>query len=324
MTKGLITGFAKWQIVPRALCQYLLIDLPIGLSRNQARAAISLQLNRLDGRPNLEFAFRAPLDGTRQWAVWYWSGEGSLLLTCPEPLIRQTMGKDGLALWSCQAGYELTYTLGGVLLKTRWYPSEPNAQAWQTWLEECGLGNQAQPPVQAVNLLRKPPGPWLFQRHMQKTAWGAGQFRKFALIAMAGLVLGGAGSVSLGIERQNKDLQAQIETLQKQASQAIELQKQINLALKQAQDVAIHAPSHQHLAVLGQLAQSDVLGGKDRPFLVEWNDQNGRLRMLVAWPPGARLDEFLSAIETLGLFQDIKLMPNPPLGAIVIQAQIKS
>ncbi len=323
MTKGLITGFAKWQLVPRALCQYLLMELPVGLSRTQAKSAIALQLNRLDGRPQLEFAFRQPVSGGRQWPVWYWVGELGTAAACPEPLMLQPVGRDGLDILVCQDGHELTYSHLGTVMKTRWSAKLPDAQAWQSWLEECGLSGMAQPQARQSQVLRRPLPQWFFHRQAHPSNWGMPQVRHLALTALAGLILGGVGSISFGLHSSTSELKNEIEILRKDAAQAIAQQKQIDAALLEAQAVAAHAPGHRQFEVLGQLAKSGVLGGKDKPFLTEWTDQNGRLRMQIAWPPGARLDDFLYAIEQLGLFQDIKLMPNPPRGAIVIQAQIK-
>ncbi len=323
MTKGLITGFAKWHVVPRALCQYLLIELPVGLSRAQAKSAIALQLNRLDGRSQLEFAYRQPVSGGRQWPVWYWIGELGTAAACPEPLMRQPIARDGLDILVCHDGYELTYNHHGTAIKTRWSAKLPDAQAWQSWLEECGLSDMAQPQARQGQVLRRPLPQWFFHRQAHTSNWGLPQVRHLALTALVGLILGGMVSISFGLHSSTEDLKNKIEILRKDASQAIAQQKQIDAALHEAQVVAAHAPAHRQLEVLGQLAKSGILGGKDKPFLTEWTDQNGRLRMQIAWPPGARLDDFLHAIEQLALFQDIKLMPNPPLGAIVIQAQIK-
>ena len=239
--------------------------------------------------------------------------------------MRPADDQGGFAIWSCEQGYDLTYTHAGVLLKTRWIAQLPDARQWQAWLEECGQLDTTlpAPKPRQVPPMQRPAASWQFHRNASHTTLNAKQIRRLALVGVAGLVLGVIGSVSLGLELQNAGLREQIVELRQQAGQAMAVQKQIDQALAQAQGVAAHAPTYSRLTLLAKLAATDMLGGKDKPFLVEWDDQNGRLRMQVAWPQQMRLDEFLSVVEQLDTFQDIKLMPNPPAGTVVIQAQVK-
>lgn len=318
---------SKWRIVDRQHCQFLMLELPPGLSRQQAENAIALQLQRLDGRPHLEFAWAAPESAQRQYRIWYWDNPLIQAQTCPEPLLREAVATDGPRLVALPNGYDLIYQQALQTRKTRWMAALPDDKQWAQWCEECGVADATGKAPAAIELAqRKRPEPgWRYRRLPQSSAWSAQRLRQLALLGLLGMATGLAAGLPLVLNYQIDQLQGTLTAMRTEAGARAVQQRELQTILADIEPIAAQVPAITQLELLSRLSEAKILGGQGQPILSEWDVQKNRLRMQIIRPAGEfSLDEFLQSLEAAAMLQDIRLMPNPPAGTLVIQAQIKT
>jgi Tfp pilus assembly protein PilN len=328
--QGLIMRIRIWNseknLVPRALCQFVRLELPPSLSKTQAARAIRLQIQRLEGVKAVDFAFRHPTGENTSYPVWFWRSGDSTANAFPEPLFAAQPKQDGAAVRACRHGFELVSFNSGELYKTRWIASAPDDADWLKWQDECGSRPSVpgRPvPLRGIEAHRVPAG-WRVDRIAADRGWTPARRRQLVAVGAMSSILGAAIAVTWQVRHDLRQARQTLAQLEGETGSAAVLQRKIDESLARSRRIAALAGGPSHIDALARLAGLRLLGGPERAVLVEWDVRGDDLRMQIARPRGEfSLNEFLEALEQAGFLKNARLAPNPPPGMIVIQAKLR-
>lgn len=308
--------------VPRSVCQRLTLKLK-GVPRRLASSSIGLQVAHLTGVANPAYAWR--LDGDEA-EVWYWaehSAAGPGTLPCPEMLLRPAL-PDGLRLIRCQAGFEAINLVAGRIQRSRWFEVLPDAQAWQKFARDAGADPALHPcpAAQTVSLVAALPRAWRIHTSLLRPLTRQSLIGLMAL-ALVGAALVAAISYSIKLSLHIGAARDQHAALSVQYAAAIKLQRQIEAQRQQMSLIADMQPRVMQVRLMAGLAAAGLFDEATKVTLQEWEYRNDRVRLQFAVPPeGFVLGDFLAAVEKLGLFDNVRLVPGTPPLSVALQANL--
>ena len=159
--QGGALGGQQW-VVPRALCQYRRVDLA-AVPQRQRHAAARLAATRYQPASD-SLVHTAWHRGIAH--LWIWTAPPPEVAAgeqrwVPESLLRAPPGADGPRLLALVRGCEGQVWEDGQLLQSQWWPTPPDAGAWQRFLRAGGLDSGTAVPPAAEALAWSP-------------AWGEG------------------------------------------------------------------------------------------------------------------------------------------------------
>ena len=342
-----VGGFLKWMAslfdwrpvpycIPRAACHRLRIPLK-GVPKRLHTPTIRLQILNLSGLQKFGFAWRLAHEEAE---VWYWdeadmeelpgfpAAEARLngVRPAPEVLFRRNSLNDGLHLLVCTTGYEATACERGETLKTRWYSAAPGHEDWLAFVRDSGKipDQHPQPMPTMAPLLVKPSGQWQIHSNFLH---GLPADR---LVLAAGILIGGAvlaGLLSYDIKyshliAKNRHI---LEQLKSEKNVVIDLQDKIARHTIMLDAVSDIRPKALQLQLMQALAETGLFEEGKGISLSEWEYRNDRLRLLFMIPRGEfSLTTFLSTIEAMELFSEIRLIPDTPPQTVGIQALVNA
>lgn len=338
--------FFDWRpqiiLLPRSACHRVTIDVK-GIAKRFLNSSIRLQLLQITGLSDIGFAWhiKTDADGKNSAEVWYWdeanlrqSGSippGELLLNgllpCPEMLFRPALA-DGLHLIECQTGYEAVALRAGQLYRTRWFAEIPSPNIWQAFVRDAG-GNihlsidQAAPPAaQKLTAIAKLPNFWKIVTGLQKPV-PMPVIAGVASVILCGFVFSIAAAYELKLRYELASENRAYTRLVQENSVVIELQKQLAEQTAGLSTLSAAMPDVAQLNLMQSLAQAGLFGETTKISLIEWEYRNSRLRLLFSIPPeGISLSLFLSTLENLKIFKEVRLIPDTPAQTVGVQTII--
>lgn len=319
--------------VPRSECHWLPLAME-GVPRRLMASSIRLQLIHLTGQSSIGFVWRM-VDAVAE--VWYWDEqwlqESDLLPVAdslsvgvapyPENLFRPNL-PDGLHLIACSEGVEALAIVTGKTRKTRWFPSQPDAEAWAGFVRDAGCD----PSEHAL-----PVQPSVLESAPLQTGWKlqtglSSRFSHAFFIGMGILVLAGALCSALlaydfRYQTSISDARREYQRLASENAALLALTRQITANADYFSALASEQPPVSQLALMRSLAEAGLFGEATKISVLEWEYRNGRLRLLFAVPAeNFSLSLFLSTLEKQGILQEIRLMPDTPPLTVGIQAVV--
>ncbi len=311
-------------IVPRAQCQFVRLELPSKLSKAQAAKSIRLQIQRLEGGATVSFAWRSPMGAERTFPVWFWASAPQDRARCPEPLLFHSNSAEGLGIRACALGFELIFLAKGELIKTRWLSARPDPDQWQKWADECGVLDATAMPTPISALKTRPEAAWQFDHASQDAVRTKQQLRVLAFAFALFALIGGVSAVGWRLQSDVSTLASVAAAKEASFGEASAIQRKIELTLAETRKLSNFVSTTSQIETLARVSRPKLLGGADQAVLLEWDVRGDSIRMQIARPKGEySLNAFLDALERGTEFKNIRLMPNPPAGVVVIQAQIR-
>jgi hypothetical protein len=329
-------SFVDWRPViarlPRSECHFLTLDAR-GVPARMLSGSVRLQLLQLTGIARLGFVFRA---GKDKISVWYWdedkltpeklagltpSSRNIGFAPWPESVLR-LMPEEGLHLLKLEKGYEALSVKAREIHRTRWYAALPDAEKWATFVRDAGYSTHdpcgALPRPRPVSMLQQPPKGWKLHSHflapVSLKTWGIA-----AVLALlgAGFLAASVYQVKLGLaidqERQAVDL------ISRENAESIDLQRQIDAQADYLAQLRRAQPEVLQLEIMRVLAESGLINRENKTSLLEWEYRNKQLRLLFIVPPDLALGEFLTRLEALPIFKEIRLLPDTPPRTVGVQ-----
>lgn len=318
--------------MPRALTHRLVLALP-GVSPRQVGPAVGLQLARLSASTALGYSWRGGQDG--QVEVWYWDEApqsglnlgGAAVLNgqpCPESLLRATP-PEGISLIRCGRGFEAVFCRGDAVEKTRWFPVIPTDVEWAWFVQDTGLSPADCPLPAPLTLpaLVQPASSWSFHTSLRKPLARAVQVGCL-IAAVLGSVVCAVAVYDFKLSREVSRVEAELSGLSREAASALKLQRELDGIIARVGALSVVQPQVLQLQALARLAGSGLVSEASKVVLVEWEYRNDRVKMLFAVPPEKFvLSEFLTGIEKIGVFSDIRLLPGTPGSSVGLQAGLR-
>lgn len=322
-------------VIPRALCRFGRFDLS-KLPQAKRASALALQLPGWSPFAESDQAIAWNKDGVA--CVWCWdrgallrdwaahNGSSKLPRVLPEPALREPPAVDGVRLFEALQGHEAQHWEGGELLASRWWSEQPLPADQLSFLRDCGLGAaesmiDVQPAAPA--LLQKP---WVSLHRLSDAGGQLGLSEKYAYAALAFLLM--VPALYLGVDH--------LRLFQARTTALAELARaeERSRGLLSARDAALAAtdqvralqqlqPYPDPLVLMTALARALPEAGGS--FIREWEQSEGRLRFLIASPSAELVGaEHVRALESTGLFSDLKLLTQSNPQQMAFSMQLKS
>lgn len=305
-------------MVSRGLCRFGRFDL----SRlPAAKRASALLLQLPDWSPFAE------TDGVVAWtdeglaSVWCWDRTALQTAWCdaapntklprviPETCLHES-ATDGLRLQTCLDGFEAQHWVAGQLCASRWWPARPAAADLLAFQRDCGLhveAQQADVPLASPALAARP---W---SALAPLGAANGQLAAPELLGYALLTLSLAlPALFLGVD-QWRLYQAR-STAEADLAREMARSQGVATARNDALTAADQARALVELQpfpgpLVHMLAIARALPDNGGAMLKEWEQADGKLRLLVASPTADIIGaDHVRALEQTGLFSDVKIL----------------
>jgi len=306
-------------VLSRALCRYNRFDLS-RLPATKRKAALALQLPQWSPYQNSNYAI-VWQDGYA--SVWCWDNEriesdiakqGKPLKSrnkIPETLLRAPV-QTGLRLLKCLNGVEGQFWQDSQLIASRWWPHQPDQQAWVTFQRDCGIPAEQQVAASALQDL-----PFLLQPWGKITTLAhSGEDMPMAEIALYCtllLVLGIATTV-LSIQHFQLNRAIGLRTrelaeIKSKAGPVLAARETALNALIRLKNIDSIEPYPHPLILMAAVAQS--LSPDSGAFVREW-DMNGKSLKIAISSPTANVAgaNYVQALEKTGHFTNIQIITD--------------
>ncbi len=331
---GWLRKFVDWRPLmlrlPRRECHYINLEVR-GVPTRAIMGSIRLQLIQLTGVPRLGFAFQVT-DGRAR--VWYWD-ENRLDLDAltagklhdgaegfapwPESILHQPQD-DGLHLWQLDLGYEALAIKERQVYRTRWFPTLPDETTWASFVRDAGLLPSAPLPLPCrLTPLQAPPKGWKLYTTLQ-TPIGFKAWAIMGAVALLGSVTLVAGLYQLKLELAIDQVRNEVNRISGENASTIALQQQIDKHAAYIDLLRQATPKVLQLELMEELIGSGLIDVSGKISLLEWEYRNNQLRLMFGIPAeGFALGDFLTRLEALPMFKEIRLLPDTPPRTLGVQ-----
>ena len=343
---GWSKSFLDWRPVvvrlPRNKCHFLSLDAR-GVPTRMLAASVRLQLVQLTGLAKPGFVFQVGKDKDNKVTVWYWDEDGlepaklpelaqqthlpalsapsrrnTGFAPWPESLLRDMPG-EGLRLLKLDQGYESLSIKGGEIHRTRWYAEAPDREKWAAFARDAGYSAQGETPApERLPLLTQAPKSWklhsAFLAPVSLRAWGLA-----AALVILGAGLLTAATYQVKLELAVSEAEREIERISTENASTIDLQSRIETQMEYLDQLRRAQPEALQLELMRTLDESGLIDPQGDTSLIEWEYRNKQLRLLFLVPQALALGEFLTKLENLPIFQEIRLLPDTPARTVGVQ-----
>lgn len=321
--EGLEVASGRWGepelVIARAHCRFGRFDLS-RLPESKRSAALNLQVQGWSPFSQTDGVVAwTPKGEARVWcwdaaelqAAWQAGGRGMPMpRTVPETCLYPAV-EDGVRLQACQQGFEAQCWRSGQLQSSRWWSSRPSAGELLSFQRDCGLPVEEQAaelPVVPAVLGRRPWAP------LSRLGARSGQLAGSELLAYASLAVALAVPAAYLTVQQVRLSQARATAeaeLAREAARSQGMASARNDALTSADqaraliELQPYPPPLVHM-----LAIARSMPEKSGATIKEWEQNEGKLRLLLVAPPGADIvgADHVRGLEQTGLFENVKIL----------------
>lgn len=296
-----------------------------GVPRKHAESAIRLQLNQLGLFTKIGFSY---LITGEQAKVWYWDDEQARLhfpvgkiLPYPEPLWHPAI-ETGARQVLCSEGYELEGANQQGIYRSRWFPQRPNEEEIQAFCRDIGLAVSAMPEnPKPQPRLATPLHGWKISSSL-----GGQLSAKAWLIGLAILLIGSIATVELvqiiKLNQAAQALKTEAKTLKNRTAAIAALESKLKELQPTAQLLASQIQTPRQTTLLASLLNSGVIGPDADVYLTEWIYRSNGITATLRLGTKAKGANVLNALEKTGSFTEIRLLPDPPAGALRVELKL--
>ena len=324
-------------VVPRADCRHASVDMS-GVPGRYLNQALRVKVQALCPWREFGVSFSLQTSGEKHIAsVWYWDQAAlvaraaqagrkldEFVVAC-ESQLRSAPSANAATLVACEQGVEAQAWQNGGLQRSLWFSDTPSDAAWQAFLRDARVTAPEAAKLPAVQRLSS------HASNADASVYLPQGARKSVLMpALTALGLGAAGALAIGLGvyqwRLNEVLgiaQEQAAALKGQNQQVIELESQARAAKVKLEAIEQLQPRFAQSVLLAHLAQTDILALENGVVLSEWDYRNQKLRLsFEVLTENFVLGQFLTKLEAVKVFSNVKLLAESNYQQVVIQTEI--
>lgn len=230
----------------------------------------------------------------------------------PETVLQPRPAVDGSRLVACLEGFEGQVWNGGVLLASRWWPTEPDATQWRVFERDAGLQPDDQGAaalaVQSVGLASEP---WQRSQSLDQGASTASRRERWAVqgaaVALAAMTFW-YGAQLVKLSRAKERIAIEQQELLRQAQPLLAARGEALEAMSRLR--ALHGITARYPEQVVLMAKVAEAMPRDGTFLKAWDFADNKLKVQISSAGAVQTSEWIRRFESLGPFRNVQIVPG--------------